>query len=522
MLKIYENLINDSPTIIVTLDEKKTILTFNEYASKITGYKKEEVIGKNWFDIFIENEIKDEILGFYELTKKLHKSEKINAIVCKDGSKKIIEWKNSVIDEEQTIILAIGVDLTDIVKQNEELTLQKNFSQLVIDVTPNIVITTFSGERLYTANKAFFEFTKYKDVSSFLKDYKCICDMFENVNESDYIKPIMKYKNKDITWFDYVVKFPEKTHKASIKKDNKKHIFKVSGTKLSIDEQKIGNGLVIFTDITKLECYEQNLKKQVNLSINKIKKQEQFLIQQSKIISMSSLINMIAHHWRQPLNLISLLIGNLQLKYELNEPINDIEANDTFIKVLNTVDSLSSTINDFSSLFKKSDDKTTFNIVDAISTLIFFVSKELECKNIEIIVRNLNTEAISITTYYNELRHCLLNMIENSKNAILKYQEVKNQPDYIGKILITIQKIDNYVYIKVRDNGIGVDNKIQDKIFEPYFTTQEVGKGTGLGLYSSKNIIEMNMGGLLTFQDIKDGAEFTIKLPINCISCGVS
>jgi len=64
----------------------------------------------------------------------------------------------------------------------------------------------------------------------------------------------------------------------------------------------------------------------------------------------------------------------------------------------------------------------------------------------------------------------------------------------------------------VTDNAGGIADEILDKVFDAYFTTKDLGKGTGLGLFMSKIIIEKNMGGRLSVQNVTEGAEFRIEV----------
>jgi C4-dicarboxylate-specific signal transduction histidine kinase len=66
--------------------------------------------------------------------------------------------------------------------------------------------------------------------------------------------------------------------------------------------------------------------------------------------------------------------------------------------------------------------------------------------------------------------------------------------------------------VTVSDNGGGIKDELLGKIFDPYFTTKDLGKGTGIGLFLSKTIIENNMGGRLTVRNITGGTEFRIEV----------
>jgi C4-dicarboxylate-specific signal transduction histidine kinase len=66
--------------------------------------------------------------------------------------------------------------------------------------------------------------------------------------------------------------------------------------------------------------------------------------------------------------------------------------------------------------------------------------------------------------------------------------------------------------VTISDNAGGIAVKIMDKIFHPYFTTKGPDKGTGIGLFMSKTIIEKNMGGRLTARNNRNGAEFRIEV----------
>ncbi len=119
---MIEKLFENSRAIIVTLDEQAKILNFNPYAEELTGYSKDEVVGKNWIDIFIPKEEKDDIeTVFSEVSKNINPHHgKINPIICKDGTKRVIQWRNSVLHEDSNINLSIGMDITEILNMQNE------------------------------------------------------------------------------------------------------------------------------------------------------------------------------------------------------------------------------------------------------------------------------------------------------------------------------------------------------------------------------------------------------------------
>ena len=96
----------------------------------------------------------------------------------------------------------------------------------------------------------------------------------------------------------------------------------------------------------------------------------------------------------------------------------------------------------------------------------------------------------------------------NAKDA-LKINNIQNPC-----VTIKSKIVHGAVLIEILDNAGGIDESILTKIFDPYFTTKDKDAGTGIGLYMSKMIIENNMGGKIFASNTKEGAMFTISIPI--------
>jgi signal transduction histidine kinase len=116
--------------------------------------------------------------------------------------------------------------------------------------------------------------------------------------------------------------------------------------------------------------------------------------------------------------------------------------------------------------------------------------------------------------FRNEFEHVILNLINNAREAIIEKRAKHSViQDERGLISFDFCHIDGKIIIAVGDNGGGLPENILSRIFEPYYTTKDPSKGTGLGLYMSKVIIEDHMLGKLTAKNSNGGAVFTIELP---------
>ena len=118
-----------------------------------------------------------------------------------------------------------------------------------------------------------------------------------------------------------------------------------------------------------------------------------------------------------------------------------------------------------------------------------------------------------VVGFPNEFKQVILNILNNAFDAILQRRRILDDPNFKGKITIQIRTgTPHEVVLEITDNGGGIPEGIIHRVFEPYFTTKEEGKGTGIGLYMSKVIIESSMKGSLQADNVDQGARFTIRL----------
>jgi len=247
-----------------------------------------------------------------------------------------------------------------------------------------------------------------------------------------------------------------------------------------------------------LETYKNNLEDIIEKKIEENTKQLNILQHQSKLAQMGEMIGSIAHQWRQPLNELSINIQ--KLKYDFLDNKLDKNFIENFVlENKQIINFMSKTIDDFRNFFMIDKLKEHFSIKQIIDNSLSIQKAQLSNHNIQV---NLKGDDFTIYGYKNELQQVILNLMVNAKDILIEKNIQKPQIEIIFK--------NNTITVK--DNGGGIPNNIVDRIFEPYYTTKEQGKGTGMGLYISKMIIEDNLKGKLTVINGLYGAHFIIDL----------
>lgn len=114
-----------------------------------------------------------------------------------------------------------------------------------------------------------------------------------------------------------------------------------------------------------------------------------------------------------------------------------------------------------------------------------------------------------ITGNFNEMSQVLTNLLINAKDAILGRKLSFKE----GLVQVRTRSSDGYVFLEVEDNGIGMSEHVVGKIFHPFFTTKDIGKGTGMGLSICKGIVENHHGEIIVTSKEGKGSMVTVKLP---------
>ncbi|ACH39545.1 sensor histidine kinase, PAS and PAS domain-containing [Citrifermentans bemidjiense Bem] len=228
------------------------------------------------------------------------------------------------------------------------------------------------------------------------------------------------------------------------------------------------------------------------------------LIHQSRLAAMGEMIGYIAHQWRQPLNIMGLIVQEMPMVYgggEFTEEYLKAQMD----KARQLVMHMSATIDDFRDFFKPSKEKEVFKAGEMIRKTLALIEGVLKTQ--QITVHADQSGDPDIYGYIGECCQVLLSLLVNSRDAFLAREEIANRA-----ITIRTFSEDGKTVLTISDNAGGIPEEIRDKIFDAYFTTKPPEKGTGLGLSLARKIIEKRMNGRFTFRDIVDGAEFRIEI----------
>jgi len=252
-----------------------------------------------------------------------------------------------------------------------------------------------------------------------------------------------------------------------------------------------------------LQNLNDTLSSKVAIGIQEGKRKDKAILAQSKLARMGTMISMIAHQWRQPLSELSGILMELETATRFKK-VNDEHILNSIDKSDKMIEFMSNTIDDFRNFYKPDKQKEKFFLLDSCKKAINLVNASLDEANIELILDV--KENRYIFGYPTEYSQVILNLISNAKD-ILEEKSIKNP---IITLSITARGL--LTIVEVRDNAGGIKKENLDLIFDPYFTTKDSSKGTGLGLYISKLIIERSMGGELSVRNDENGAVFKIMV----------
>ena len=220
--------------------------------------------------------------------------------------------------------------------------------------------------------------------------------------------------------------------------------------------------------------------------------------------SLKEMVNNIAHQWRQPLSQINSTVSMIdKILYEKNiedalleEKLQDIEA---------ITKNMSNIIDDFKKYFDTGGKQQRFSLKKLILNAVSTLTIALKGSDITL-TYNLQFD-VMYESYESELKQIIIILLNNAKDAL----EERNV--FHAKINIELLELEDKYIIQVTDNAGGITKSVKEKLFEPHFTTKHHSKGSGIGLYMTRKIVQEKLEGALELENVDEGSCFSIILP---------
>lgn len=511
------NIIDSSPIIILGLDKNYDCSFINPAGTVLLEYQKDQIKKSNLASILFPNLSQDKIEIFWNTGLINNKDTYACTLLTQSGQEKSFNWqlvKRHVSDEIE--ILFFGIDETDKKIAQKQLVEREANLKAIFESTQSLIALFDKNKMLVEFNQPFAQYAKEVENITLSKGMDILGAM-----SSPLVEEWKGFQDRALNGekFQETVEYPTST-------DTLYLLFSYN----PIYQNDEVTGLSLFIeDITllkqaqaKLERYTENLEEIVkertealeekNIELKKgndelakalenLKTTQQQLLKSEKMASLGVLSAGIGHEINNPLNFIqnglSALIQELN-NSKFNQGIENIKPYiDIINDGVNRAGKIVKSLSHFSRQQMSMDEKCDLHeIVD-------------NC--LEILKNNLKHK-VSVSKEYQEgnaiikgnegrLHQAFLNILSNAEQAIEKS----------GNIRITTKQKGDILEVSIMDDGSGISEENISKIGDPFFTTKDPGKGTGLGLFITNSIIEEHNGEVSVKSEINKGTTFTIR-----------
>ena len=472
---------------IIAMDIEGTITEFNEGAEKLFGWKEEEVINKLNIAITLPPEDKDVAIGEVLLHRSRTEGlgEEETDRVRKDGRHFPAHSSVTAIVETNGEVKGFVEIVRDITRRRgleKELRGTKDFLENIMESSADGIVTTDLKGKITYMNRAMEEMLGYRKTEHLGRHISTL--YLGGIQQAREIMTLLLTEEKI------------KNYEMTIKSITGEVLTILTSNSLLRDEtgQVIGTA-GIFKNITEQKRLEA-----------KLKETQFYLVEASKMRALGELVAGVAHELNNPLmasqTIFHVIRNNLHLECPNQERLEIIgRCNDRIEKIVNHLREFSrQTESDFQDL----------DINLPIENALMLTGQQLLNHNI-IITKKLLEDLPRITGDPNQLEQVFLNLISNAKDAM---ENVKSPKELIIHSFLNNDLPAPMVVVSFKDTGEGIPEELLGKVLEPFFSTKQVGRGTGLGLALCFGIVEAHCGRISITSEVEVGTEVRISLPI--------
>ncbi|MEQ8188442.1 MAG: PAS domain S-box protein [Candidatus Eremiobacterota bacterium] len=485
--------------MLLVLDREGCITRINKKGCSILGYTEQELTGRNWFDTCLPEGIKEDVRGVFQqlVNGDISPVEYYeNPVLTKSGEECIIAFHNAFLRDSSgkiTDILSSGEDITDRKLKEKALEeAERNFRSMVETLPIAIHLSTGIEQKCEYLNPAFIKWFGYT-----MDDIPTGAEWFNLAYpDEEYRRELLEEWSGKIAHAMETNSTvgPLKEVMVTCKDGSKKYI---SWGYITLGEKNYSCGL----DVTE--------RRQAEEEKEKLQKQ---LLHAQKMESVGRMVGGVAHNFN---NILGIIIGCSEVIMMDLEPDNPLYSQLQLI--VNSSQRAANLVRQLMAFARKQT--VTPKVLDINKTLS--AMHKMLCQLIGEHIELIWTPCLDLWKVRidpNQLDQIVVNLTVNSRDAMhnngsitLKTDNAVFDTSYFAGNEAIIPG--DYVLLSVSDTGVGMSKEILENIFEPFYTTKGVGKGTGLGLPTVYGIVHQNNGFVNVFSEEGKGTTIKIYLP---------
>ncbi len=471
---------------ILTVDKNMRITTFNHAAEEISGFRREDVLNRECNQVLKSDLCKEECL----VKKAIETGETFFGyevlITNKEGEKIPVNITTSPLRSSDNEIIGAVEHFRDLRKHKglwAKLLEERNRAQQYLNIAGAIIIAIDEKGIVTLINKKGCDVLGYKEEEIIGKDWFDLC-VPERVRgkRRETFRKVMAGEEEEVEDYENTV----------LTKSGEERIIAWHNSTLR-DEK----GLIIGT----LSSGED---------ITKRKETEVELIRSEKLASLGQLAASVAHEVNNPLAGI-LVYTTLLLKKYQEKKLQTEETENQLLKMKKELERTSGIIRNLLDFSRQSDaDMRPIEINKVVEAALLLVRHQISLENITLELK-LGKDLPLVHAGFDQIQQVLINIILNATQAMPEGGKLTIATSAARGVKIN-ETIKNTVRVDVTDTGVGIPKENLSKLFTPFFTTKEKGKGVGLGLPVVHGIIERHKGKIEVASELNKGTTFTIYL----------